>query len=238
MPTTSNPLIESHLSFAEALGREISKELPAWIPFEDLRQAAFLGLTEAASRFNASVGTSFTVFAHPRIRGAVWDAVRRMRDVPPQLRTRARRQAAFAAATEDLGSLLDKAAGSTPLTESLLRGAIDTAGTISLLSDLACPSRGEGDTQRFDAPCDREGPSAELEREDARIAVRKAVAALPPKVRRVVEAIAFDGRRQVDLARERGCDKATINRLWKAGLQQLQPVLVRALGATCQPTAC
>jgi RNA polymerase sigma factor (sigma-70 family) len=44
----------------------------------ELKSAAYLGLTEAANRFDPSLGLSFATFAYPRIRGAIIDYLREL----------------------------------------------------------------------------------------------------------------------------------------------------------------
>jgi RNA polymerase sigma factor for flagellar operon FliA len=234
MPDPKERLVQQHMSFAEALARDISKLLPAWVPFDDLRQGAFLGLIEASERFDPSVGTSFTTFAHPRIRGGVWDCVRKMRDIPPHLRNEARRQALFAAATEDVGAAIERSASDAQATAAHFRKAIDIAGAVVLMTDFAQAADHTTADHTAGSAESRE-PSyepteSECERAETAEAVRTAIAALPAKLKVIVEAIVLEGRRQVDLAAERGCDKAVINRLWKEALRQMQPGLAVALG--------
>jgi len=74
---TDQLLIENHRSFAQAVAAEIIRTLPPWADAGDLRAAAELGLTEAAAVFDYRPGVQFQRFAYHRIRGAVYDAVRK-----------------------------------------------------------------------------------------------------------------------------------------------------------------
>lgn len=49
------------------------------VPLDDLVAYGFLGLVEAAGRFDPNLGVRFTTFAYPRIRGAVLDGRDAMR---------------------------------------------------------------------------------------------------------------------------------------------------------------
>ena len=221
MTDQQHRLVEQHLPYAEALAREVAQRLPRWVPFDDLRQAAHLGLVEAAARFHRDAGVAFSTFAHPRIRGSVWDAVRKMRDIPPHLRTEARRQAAFAQATEDLPGAVERGAATA---EQQLRRAIDVAGMVVLLSDVAADEDQNSPELAADPEC------SPLERSEERQAIQGAIAALPSRLRTVVEAVVFEGRRQVDIAAERHCDKSVVNRLWKEALEALRGPLAAAFG--------
>lgn len=232
MSESTERLITQHIPFAEATARKIAKSLPAWISFDDLRQAAFKGLCEAARRFDPQARAAFSTFAHARVRGAVWDAVRHMRDIPPQLRSEAKRQALFAEAADDLAMAIEQSGGKSAALEECVAKAIDVAGAVVLMADLS--------EDRGDAGCacpePQTGPApSPLEREETNLAVRAAIEALPARLRTLVEAIVYGGLRQVDIAAARGCDKAVINRLWKEALCELRPALAKALGERGSP---
>lgn len=69
-------LVEQYLPLANKLAFQKKKNLPRFIDIEDLKSAAYLGLVEAASRFNPNLGASFSTFAYPRIFGAIHDWLR------------------------------------------------------------------------------------------------------------------------------------------------------------------
>ncbi|MCW5964622.1 MAG: hypothetical protein KIT83_11335 [Bryobacterales bacterium] len=71
-------LIVTHRSYAHALAAELLRGLPPRVAREDLEAAAELGLVEAAQAFDSSLGVLFKTFAYYRIRGAIYDALRKM----------------------------------------------------------------------------------------------------------------------------------------------------------------
>lgn len=71
-------LIEKYIPLANKLAFNKKRTLPKFIDIEELRSAAYLGLTEAANRFDASRGIAFSTFAYPRILGAIIDFLRQM----------------------------------------------------------------------------------------------------------------------------------------------------------------
>jgi RNA polymerase sigma factor for flagellar operon FliA len=73
-----NQLIHSYRSYARAIASELLCKLPPHIDKEDIFGAAELGLVEAARAFDASRGVLFKTFAFYRIRGAVYDCLRKM----------------------------------------------------------------------------------------------------------------------------------------------------------------
>lgn len=74
--TTSQQLVEKYIPLANKLAYQKKKSLPRFIDVEDLKSAAYLGLVEAASRFDPSIGVAFSTFAYPRIFGAIHDYLR------------------------------------------------------------------------------------------------------------------------------------------------------------------
>lgn len=73
---TIQKLVEQYIPLANKLAYQRKKNLPKFIDIEELKSAAYLGLVEAASRYNPELGIEFTTFSYPRIRGAILDYLR------------------------------------------------------------------------------------------------------------------------------------------------------------------
>ena len=71
-------LIESYQDYAHAIAAEVCRKLPSQVDRGELEAAANLGLVEAAQAFDPTRGVLFKTFAYYRIRGAVYDALRKM----------------------------------------------------------------------------------------------------------------------------------------------------------------
>jgi RNA polymerase sigma factor (sigma-70 family) len=71
----TNQLVESHIPFANKIASRQKASLPKRISLEELKSAAYMGLVQAAGRFDATKGT-FTTFAYSRIFGAIIDYLR------------------------------------------------------------------------------------------------------------------------------------------------------------------
>lgn len=78
MPDASELVVE-YKPLVLKIARGIYNRLPAesTIQFDDLTQAGFIGLLDAASKYNGSHGASFATYAHIRINGAIIDEIRR-----------------------------------------------------------------------------------------------------------------------------------------------------------------
>ena len=76
MTTYQQKLVEQYVPLANKLAFQKKQTLPAFIDVEDLQSAAYLGLAEAASRFNPDLGIAFSTFAYRRVFGAIQDFLR------------------------------------------------------------------------------------------------------------------------------------------------------------------
>ncbi len=79
-PGSFNPddLITSHLGLVDALARKILRGLPDFVDVEDLVAFGRIGLIESSRRFDPARGVLFKTFAYYRIRGAIFDGIRKM----------------------------------------------------------------------------------------------------------------------------------------------------------------
>jgi len=71
-------LVEENMYLARAIAGKKKRQLPAHISYDEILSAAYMGLVEAASRFDESKGFAFTTFAYPRIFGAITDYLRQI----------------------------------------------------------------------------------------------------------------------------------------------------------------
>jgi RNA polymerase sigma factor for flagellar operon FliA len=81
-----NQLILDHRLFAQNVARKLWRHCSTTgVDCEDLEGAAMVGLCDAARRFSPDKGSSFRTFAYLRIRGAVYDLLRRQGRVSRQV---------------------------------------------------------------------------------------------------------------------------------------------------------
>lgn len=76
MPEDTEGLIVSKLPSVEHIVRKTASSFPDHVDRDELYGAGYLGLVEAAQRFDPSKGFSFSTWAEYRIRGAVLDYAR------------------------------------------------------------------------------------------------------------------------------------------------------------------
>src|SRR3954465_311050 len=71
-------LVETNLPYAHAIAAEGIRKLPFDLERKDIRGWAELGLVEAANSFDPTLGVQFKTFAYYRIKGAIYDGLRKM----------------------------------------------------------------------------------------------------------------------------------------------------------------
>ena len=75
-------IVEQYLPLVRTVVGRLAMTLPAHAATEDLYSAGLVGLLNAVRRFNPQTGVLFETYARVRIRGAVFDELRRLDWVP------------------------------------------------------------------------------------------------------------------------------------------------------------
>src|SRR6185503_8234140 len=84
-------IVEKYLPLVRAVVARLAMTLPPHVDGEDLFSAGLSGLLSAVRQYDPDAGTAFETYARLRIRGAVFDELRRMDWVPRSVHTKARR---------------------------------------------------------------------------------------------------------------------------------------------------
>jgi RNA polymerase sigma factor for flagellar operon FliA len=86
-----NSLVEEYIPLVKTVVGRLAMTLPAHVNSDDLYSAGLVGLLNAMRRFNPENGTSFETYARVRIRGAVFDELRRLDWVPRSIHEKAKK---------------------------------------------------------------------------------------------------------------------------------------------------
>ena len=71
-------ILEKYGAYVRSLAAQVRKQFNSQFEMEELVAWGQVGLLEAAERFDARVGANFLTFAHYRIKGAIYDGLRKM----------------------------------------------------------------------------------------------------------------------------------------------------------------
>lgn len=86
-----NALVLEHLGLVRTIAERVAMTLPESIDVDDLTGSGFLGLLDAAVKYDPERGVRFPTYAAKRIRGEMLDELRRNDWVPRMIRTKANR---------------------------------------------------------------------------------------------------------------------------------------------------
>lgn len=212
----------SHMDLVDLIARQVARELGRTAELDDLRAMGHQGLLEAARRFDEGRGVTFRRFANYRVRGAMFDGVRKSAPLPRRAHARIRAlEAALLvaeAASEDSASAApgssDPRASEQKLTEHLADMA--TAMAVGL---LATPAVGdEGEPSAVDSSLSPEEAVAEAE---LRRIVVDALEELPEDERELVRRHYLEGERFDHVAASLGLSKSWGSRLHTRAVARL-----------------
>jgi RNA polymerase sigma factor for flagellar operon FliA len=222
-PSEVTRLTETNLPYAHAIAAEVSRKLPLVLERKDIQGWAELGLVEAAKSFDPTRGIQFKTFAYYRIKGAIYDGLRKMGWYPKGQYQKLRFEMA---ANEYLQDVSTHALPPTSA-ENQLQDLKDlTANVMScyMLSLEAMPQE----------PVDSKQVSAEevLVRNQQRGKVRQSLSQLPERNRRVLELFYFEELTLEEIGKKMGLSKSWVCRLHAKSLELLRKQLNQLLHLT------
>src|SRR3984885_9334256 len=86
-----NSLVEEYIPLVKTVVGRLAMTLPSHVNLDDLYSAGLIGLLNAMRRFNPKNGSSFETYARVRIRGAIFDELRRLDWVPRSVHEKAKK---------------------------------------------------------------------------------------------------------------------------------------------------
>jgi len=221
--------VAASLPFVQSLARRMASTMPHSIDLSDLVQDGVLGLIDAAHRFDEARGIKFETFAERRVRGAMIDALRR--DAWPRGVRRVRRE--LEAAREELRREL----GAEPTLADLARrvGADETRleRTIVRISTIESTSP-MANLETIDSamlpavlvPSEPPSPDRLFEQGQTRDRVRKALAQLPARERRIIGLYYFGEATMKQIGDAIGVNESRVSQLHARAIQRLQRLLM------------
>src|SRR5258707_5224528 len=84
-------LVQQYIPLVKSVVGRLAMTLPPHVDGEDLYSAGLGGLLSAIRQYDPTAGTAFETYARLRIRGSVFDELRRMDWVPRSVHTKARK---------------------------------------------------------------------------------------------------------------------------------------------------
>ncbi|MCP3097611.1 sigma-70 family RNA polymerase sigma factor [Myxococcus sp. K15C18031901] len=196
------------------------KQFNAQLELDELVSYGQIGLLEAAERFDPKVGANFLTFAHYRIKGAIFDGLRKMgilRGSDARNAFVGERAAAY------LGNLSDRESGSSNRGSSFDDDVSDISDAVQGLAMVFASSLEGADSAGY---TDESLPvDVRLELEQLKTRVRAAIEKLPEKERKLLQGYYFQGRTLEEAGAEIGQSKSWASRLHARAIDRLKELL-------------
>ncbi|HEY8946536.1 MAG TPA: sigma-70 family RNA polymerase sigma factor [Polyangiaceae bacterium] len=212
---------EAELDLVEVLARQVARALGSTVELDELRSFGREGLLDAARRFDASRGVPFRAYANYRVKGAIFDGVRKLSRLPRRVHERLNGLAAGGRVSE--GALEDlnvRAPGASSadadaaLADHL--AAMAAAMAVGLVATTAHGEEGERTAVSHDAD-----PEAAYARSELLDVVSRAIAELPKEEAELVRRHYLEGERFDQVAAELGLSKSWASRLHTRAMGRL-----------------
>lgn len=211
-------LFDENLVYASKVANDLirTRGLASNVAREEIISAAQEGLWDAARAFRDDGGALFTTFARYRIRGAIFDYLKKNRlRVPVKLSEVTREQAinelcshGFGATTADLtdAQIAEK-----------MRDIIRTLGTVHLMSEFS-----EDETPE---PVDSAAAASEAARNEMISNLRGAISKLTERERQVIQLIHFEHLTVTECGAKLGIHKSNVSRAYADIIIKLRHLL-------------
>src|SRR5688572_23081697 len=209
-------LVEEYLPLVKTVVGRLAMTLPPHVDIEDLYSSGLVGLLNAVRNFDPKGGSSFESYARVRIRGAVFDELRRLDWVPRSVHDKARKvQVVMQRLEQENGAVptnaqMAKALDMTlPQYEELLTEI--RPATFVCLDSAPCADE-EGETSRYESVADnsQENPVDTASRRELARVIAERLEQLPEMQRKVLALYYFEDLRLREIAEVFGVTESRI----------------------------
>jgi RNA polymerase sigma factor for flagellar operon FliA len=205
-------LIVQYMPYAASIAGRVCQTLSSAVDYEDVLCNARLGLLEAAKRFDEAENVDFRTFAYYRIKGAIYDGLRRSGWLPRTLYAKLKFEEA---ANEYLQHKSDTAVKSVDF-----NAEDEATETVNSLASIYIISLEASDD--FDVP-DENGVDLEQKSEFAEVRhyMREAIGSLPEKEKQLVKMYYFQNKTLEEIGEKMNLSKSWTSRLHARALSLL-----------------
>lgn len=205
-------LIAMHMPYAASIASRVYQSLSRVVEYEEVLSSARLGLLEAAKRYNEKAGVDFKTFAYYRIKGAIYDGLRKAGWIPRTLYAKLK----FEEAANDYLRFMSEHADSRvmdPAEEELT----DTVNSLASIYIISFDSTEDLEVE------DTSSPSLEKSAEfrQVRRHMREAINSLPDTEKKLIKMYYFQNRTLEEVGQELGLSKSWTSRLHARALELL-----------------
>lgn len=221
-------LIRDHLELVDILVGRMTTQVPAFMNRDDMRSAGMLGLIDAANKFDASKNILFKTFAEYRIRGSIYDEMRKLDWFSRTLRDKQNRLSKTMAMVENR---LGRPPSEEEMAEQMQISLEEYQNMLTEVSHLGCVSlhealdnSGEG-RQFIDSLVDSKKDSSPVdifENHELTATIADILENIPEKERLVISLYYYEDLTQKEIAEVLGVSEGRISQLHSQALINLK----------------
>jgi RNA polymerase sigma factor for flagellar operon FliA len=224
-------LVNQYLPLVRIVVGRLAMTLPTHAATEDLYSAGLVGLLNAVRRYNPKTGVLFETYARVRIRGAVFDELRRLDWVPRSVHDKARKvEQAMRRLEQQKGRIPSNAdmAGALNMTEEEYEGLLAEIRPATFVClDSVRSAEQEGETTQHEAVADSGQPDpgyTTARRELARLIAAR-LQKLPEAQRKVLSLYYFEDLRLREIADVFGVTESRLSQIHAAAILSIKAYL-------------
>lgn len=229
-PALRERLVEGDLALVKYLAARIASRLPKHLRHDDLFSAGLLGFLAAVDDYDPERGVGFSTYASHRIRGAIFDELRRLDWVPRGIRERIRDAQR---AIDTLSGRLDRPPTDQEVAQELgiepeaYRASLSEG--ITLVSLSATGGAGHGEPTLMDSVEDASAPDPflALAEEERRGILGRLIDGLPERERQVLALYYYEELTMRDIGMVMGVTESRVSQLHGSAVLRLRVMLRR-----------
>jgi len=221
-------LIRDHLELVDILVGRMSTQVPSFMNRDDMKSAGMMGLIDAANKFDSSKNILFKTFAEYRIRGAIFDEMRKLDWFSRTLRDKQNR-------VSRTMSFLENRLGRNPTEEEMakemdlsleeyqnLLGQVSHLGCVSLHEAIDHSNEGRQFIDSLIDHTENSSPSDILENSELTHVLADILTQLSEKERLVISLYYYEELTQKEIAEVIGVSEGRISQLHSQALINLK----------------
>ncbi|MFH1653834.1 MAG: sigma-70 family RNA polymerase sigma factor [Pseudomonadota bacterium] len=209
-------LIAQYMPFAASIANRVCQTLSSAVDHDEVMCNARLGLLEAAKRFDPKQEVDFRTYAYYRIKGSIYDGLRRSGWLPRTLYAKVR----FEEAASEY--LQNKAYGAQKDDVLLSKTDEEIADTVNQLASIYIVSlEGSEECENLEEKSSEMDVERRAEFMQVRKYMRAAIADLPDKEKKLIMMYYFQNRTLEEIGKRLELSKSWVSRLHARALEMM-----------------
>lgn len=229
-PVLRERLVEADLPLVKNLAARIASRLPKHLRLDDLFSAGLLGYLATVDDFDPERGVGFSSYARHRIRGAIFDELRRLDWVPRGTRERMRDAQR---AIDTLSGRLDRHPTDQEVAKELgiepeaYRASLGEGITLVSLSAVTAPGNGEPTLMDSVEDVSAPDPFLALAEEERRALLGRLIDGLPERERQALALYYYEELTMREIGTVMGVTESRVSQLHASAVLRLRVMLRR-----------